>query len=279
MGGYWSKPMTRPKKFEWIAHRQPCFDDADRDLQVRLRTGDGSYTLVPWTTVAGGAQWAHSERWWEKNFPEGEVLSGWINDRLPEIHDSDDDGDVQLPDPDGEGEVYVHWADVVAGQTWRHAFGAGQHQQSPESGNRAFVSVVPYPSPGDYCLLAVANDGTAWELSSFGPVWQQLPALPQYDIGSTWKTGETFVPSTESIQEVTDKPPIIGVPIPLCVRLPEGDDLDDAGGCIYGYWDKEQGGGRWNFFYGDHACEEDTHWIPYYAEALPETCYKPANVN
>lgn len=271
--------MTRPKKFEWITHRQPGFDDADRDLQVRLRTGDGSYTLVPWTTVAGGAQWAHSERWWETNFPDGKVLSGWINDRLPEIHDSDDDGDVQLPDPDGEGEVYVHWADVVAGQTWRHAFGANQRHQSTESNSRTFVSVVPYPNPGDYCLLAIANDGTAWELSSFGPVWQQLPALPQYNIASDWKNAETFIPSTESIQERNNQAPIVGVPIPLCVRLPKGDDLDDSGCCIYGYWDKEQGGGRWNFCYQDHACEEDTHWIPYYAEALPETCYKPANVN
>lgn len=271
----------------WINDRLPSEWDADIDGDVLVPSNDSEGDVfVSWKTIQAGQQWRHGcpagrglPTWSEQETPQEIKFEGWINNRLPEIHDSDIDGDVELPDPDGQGEVCVPWQYVVAGQTWRHCFGANQHHQTVEANGRTFVSVVPYPNPGDYCLLAIANDGTAWELSSFGPVWQQLPALPQYGISKDWKTGETFVPSTENIQEVACDAPVVDVPVPLCVRLPEGDDLDKDGNCLYGFWDSSQGGGRWIFSYQGEALEEDTHWIRHDAEALPETCYKPANID
>lgn len=263
----------------WITGRRPSAWDADRNGKVLVKSGDSIGQPEHWGVVTALQEWCHTSYWQQGFRLQAQKLSGWINDRLPEIHDSDVDGDVLLPDPDGAGEVCVPWQSVVAGQTWRHCFGANQHQQAVEPKGRTFASVVPYPNPGDHTLLAVANDGTAWELSRFGPVWHQIPALPQDDVTSDWKNGEVFIPSTESIQEVASDAPIVDVPVPLCVRLPEGDDLDKDGNCLYGFWDSSQGGGRWVFSYQGEALREDTHWIRYDAEALPETCYKPANAD
>lgn len=185
---------------EWIKSRQPTAEDADRDGHVRLLCKNGSYTLVDFDAVASGAPWQHSERWHEGH----PVLSGWINDRLPEEWDADVDGDVLVEPADNKGDVFVHWTKITPGQTWRHGQPAGRGVIAPSI-------TVP-------------------------------------------------------------------VPVPLCARLPEIEDIDEKGCCSYGFWERNDGGGRWYWSYQDQPFEQDTHWCPHWAKALPETAYKPADI-
>lgn len=186
---------------EWIKSRQPTAEDADRDGHVRLLCKNGSYTLVDFDAVASGAPWQHSERWHEGH----PVLSGWINDRLPQEWDADVDGDVLVKTDDNEGDVFIYWAEVIPRQTWRHGQPAGKGVIEP-------LFTVP-------------------------------------------------------------------VPVPLCVSLPGINDVDEKGCCIYGFWERNDGGGRWYWSYQDQPLEQDTHWCPHWAKALPETAYKPADID
>jgi hypothetical protein len=155
----------------FIIDRPPTEADADCDGDVRLAHGE-SYTLVKWHFVASGAPWTYTERWREVNTPQP-VLSGWINDYLPTEEDADIDGDVFIPIGDFEGEEWTSWRNIKEGDTWRHSTGCNRFTLKP----RTFVSVVPRPG-GEDCLIAVANDGTAWKLSAYTSEWSQLPALP-----------------------------------------------------------------------------------------------------
>lgn len=189
---------------EWTKSRRPTAEDADRDGQVRVLCKNGGYTLVDFEVIASGAPWQHSQRWYEDH-PKHEVLSGWINDRLPQEWDADVDGDVLVEAGDDEGDVFMRWADIIPGQTWRHGQPAGKGVIKPSF-------TVP-------------------------------------------------------------------VPVPLCKRLPGVSDVDEKGYCIYGFWDRIDGGGRWYWSYQDQPIELDTHWCPHWAEVLPETAYKPADVH
>ena len=160
----------------FITDRLPTEADADCDGDVRL-AHDESYTLVKWQFIASGAPWTHTERWREVNTPQP-VLSGWINDRLPCPEDADNDGDVLVPvgDFEGEqwGEQWTNWENIKEGDTWRH--NTGGIVIGPVK-PRTFASVIPRPG-GEDCLIAVANDGTAWKMSTYTSEWSQLPALP-----------------------------------------------------------------------------------------------------
>jgi len=165
---------------DWIIDRRPTEEDSDKDGHVRLAVDD-SYTLVGWNAVAEGAAWSHTQRWLDVNHTE-DILVGWINNRLPQEEDGDIDGDVMVrPDPDDpcQDEFFILWSAVQKGQAWRHAGPVRVDRSTPYAGKRTFISVIPYPHPGDHTLVAVASDGTAWELSRFGPVWSKLPSLPQ----------------------------------------------------------------------------------------------------
>lgn len=188
---------------EWIKNRRPTAEDADRDGQIRLLCKNGNYTLVDFELIASGAPWQHSQRWHEDH-PSHKVLSGWINDCLPQEWDADIDGDVLVQADDDEGDIFVHWTAVCPGQTWRH-------------GQPAVKGII-----------------------------ESLFTVP--------------------------------APVPLCVRLPEGNDLDAEGRCSYGFWERNDGGGRWHWSYQDQPLEQDTHWCPHWAKALPETAYKPADI-
>ena len=160
----------------YITSRRPTEADADCDGDVRLAHED-SYTIVKWQFVADGAPWAHTARYDDRFYPK-EILSGWINDRLPTIDDSDGDEDVQTPDTDGEGEHFVFWQDIKEGQTWRHST-IGQRLHKKPKQLRKFQSISLGSQPhSDIAYLAIASDGTAWSLPCYGSTWQPLPNLP-----------------------------------------------------------------------------------------------------
>jgi len=125
-----------------------------------------------------------------------ELHPDWITNRLPTAADTDDDGDVQIPQgiegaqggPDSGCFHYHHYSLIVPGQPW---------WTKEAAANSTPASVPPAPAPTRKvvqieatqesencysCLYALYDDNSIYEIA-FRPgmpdQWRQLPPIPQ----------------------------------------------------------------------------------------------------
>lgn len=192
----------------------------------------------------------------------------WIKDRRPSAEDADRDGQVRLLCKSG---IYtlVDFELIASGAPWQHS--ERWHEDHPNhkvlSGwiNDRLPREWDADIDGDVLVEADDNEGdifVRWTKVASGQKWRHEQPAGRGIVGGG-NGGFIVVP----------------VPTPLCVSLPGKEDLDSEGHCSYGFWNSSDGGGRWWWSYEAEPGDNDTHWCPYWAEALPETAYKPANID